>query len=109
MAGFFGAVRIGSDRIGSDRTRTATLGIGNNEGASILKVALIRAGNVTHSFDASQTYVELDIVSTTATTVTVRAPYTQSTAPPGDYLLFALKSPGPWQPLIPSIGRWTRR
>jgi hypothetical protein len=54
--------------------------------------------------------LQLDLVSNAVSKVTVRSPYSQNAAPPGDYLLFALRSITPmgFKRWVPSIGCWTR-
>lgn len=86
-----------------------TIGIGGSQGNNIKKVALMRAGSVTHAFDSDQRLIWLDIKSTTASTVKVATPYGAAAAPPGDYMLFALKdrnNGSTWQRYIPSVGCW---
>ncbi|HMJ12252.1 MAG TPA: galactose oxidase-like domain-containing protein, partial [Polyangiaceae bacterium] len=72
---------------------TFSVGIGASLGTTP-KMALMRAGSVTHAFDVDQRHLWLDIVSHNATSVTVKAPYGAAAAPPGDYMLFALKDRG---------------
>jgi len=87
-----------------------TIGIGGNKGTDIKKVVLIRTGSVTHSWNNDQRLVRLDIVSSTASSVTVKSPYTFAAAPAGTYLLFVLKTgPAKSSPLIPSEGCWLQR
>lgn len=83
--------------------------IGGSQGTNIGKVALIRAGSVTHAFDTDQRLIFLDITTKTAAAVGVRAPYGAAAAPPGDYLLFALRAVGSgFKTWVPSVGCWTR-
>jgi hypothetical protein len=90
--------------------REFSIGIGGSQGAAIGRVVLMRPGSPTHSFDANQRLVELDIVSRTASSVAVRGPYLPAAAPPGDYMLFALRlvaSTG-FKRWVPSVAAWTR-
>jgi hypothetical protein len=63
------------------------------------RVALIRAGAVTHGFHMDQRYVGLAITDTNANQVTVTLPPNSNIAPPGAYMLFLLDGAG-----IPSPG-----
>jgi hypothetical protein len=65
---------------------------GLHKGTNIGRVVLMRGGSVTHSFDTDQRLIQLDIVSSAVSKVTVRAPYSPAAAPPGDYMLFALRN-----------------
>src|SRR5437588_6470690 len=56
----------------------------------IARVALIRAGAVTHNFHMDQRYSGRSITGTSATQVTVTLPPTSHIAPPGAYTLFLL-------------------
>jgi hypothetical protein len=67
------------------------------DAATITKVALIRAGSVTHHFNAGQRYIPLTF-STSSGSLTITAPANGNTAPPGYYMLFILNSNG-----VPSI------
>ena len=89
---------------------TYNISIGGSQGTAVGRVLLMRAGSVTHSYDADQRIIQLDIVGTTASTVTVRAPYSAAAAPPGDYMVFALRSiaPSGFKRWVPSIAGWTR-
>jgi hypothetical protein len=87
------------------------ISIGSSQGTSVAKVALIRSGSVTHAFDTDQRMIWLDIVSKTASTVTVKAPYSATAAPPGDYMLFVLRDLGSaagMKRYVPSLGRTIR-
>ena len=90
--------------------REFTIGIGASQGASIERVVLLRPGSPTHSFDANQRLVQLDIVSKTPSEVTVRGPYLPAAAPPGDYMVFALRRVATtgFKRWVPSIAAWTR-
>lgn len=56
----------------------------------IARVALIRAGAVTHNFHMDQRYIALEIAATTATDLAVTLPPNGHAAPPGAYMLFLL-------------------
>jgi hypothetical protein len=66
--------------------------------ADIARVALIRAGAVTHNFHMDQRYVGLEIAGTAANELTVKLPPNGHVAPPGAYMLFLLDAAG-----IPSM------
>jgi hypothetical protein len=84
------------------------IALGSSDGQSIQKVALMRAGSVTHSFDTDQRLIWLDITSKTASTVNFNAPYNPAVAPKGSYMLFVLSNKlGASSPQLPSIGCWT--
>ncbi|MFW2382819.1 MAG: galactose oxidase-like domain-containing protein, partial [Acidimicrobiales bacterium] len=56
-------------------------------------VSLVKTGAVTHSFDASTRWMELEISGTDSQRA-VRAPANANLAPPGTYMLFVLDSDG---------------
>jgi len=62
--------------------------------SDIARVALIRAGAVTHSFHMDQRYVGLAITGTNANQLTVTLPPNSNVAPPGAYMLFLLDGAG---------------
>ncbi|MDP9105772.1 MAG: DUF1929 domain-containing protein [Candidatus Eremiobacteraeota bacterium] len=66
----------------------------------VKRVALLRCGAVTHSFNAQQRYVNLNFHRVAATTISVEAPPNGYVAPPGPYLLYVLD-----ERKTPSIGR----
>lgn len=66
-------------------------------GTTIDKVALVRAGSVTHSFDMGQRYMELDFTQS-GTVLDVAAPSVRNSAPPGLYLVFLIDDNG-----VPSV------
>jgi hypothetical protein len=66
----------------------------------IARVALIRAGAVTHGFHMDQRYVGLELRGISATGVTVRLPPNGHVAPPGSYMLFLVDGSG-----VPSVGK----
>jgi hypothetical protein len=77
----------------------ASFSISSPDAASIAKVALIRNGAVTHSFNASQVYVPLQFSAGTDT-LTVTGPSGPIVAPAGPYLLFVVDNHG-----VPSVAR----
>jgi len=89
---------------------TFDVAIGGAQGTSIGRVLLIRAGSVTHSFDADQRVIQLEIVSTTSGSVKVKSPFTAGSAPPGDYMLIALRriATTGFKQWVPSVAVWTR-
>ena len=70
-------------------------------GEVVARVVLIAPGSVTHHFDASQRYVELELVSVTSGSVSFRGPSHAALAPAGDYMLFLVTASG-----IPGVARW---
>jgi hypothetical protein len=60
---------------------------------AITKVALVRTGSVTHSFDMDQRYMALSFTQS-GSTVRVRAPESRNIAPPGQYMLFVFDDAG---------------
>jgi Domain of unknown function (DUF1929) len=70
---------------------------------SIRRVALIRTGSVTHSFNSDQRYVACTFERSGAHRLRVTAPPTSAIAPPGHYLLFVVN-----QNRVPSEGRFVR-
>ena len=90
--------------------REFSIGIGGSQGTAIGRVTLVRAGSPTHAFDADQRLIQLDITATSAAAVTARSPYSPEAAPPGDYMLFALRSVAPdgFKRWVPSAACWTR-
>jgi hypothetical protein len=72
--------------------------IGCQSPAEIRRVALIRAGAVTHNFHMDQRYVGLEIVSVTGGDLTVKLPPNGGIAPPGAYMLFLVNAAG-----VPSV------
>jgi hypothetical protein len=86
------------------------VGIGSSLGTNVGRVVLMRPGSVTHAFDTDQRQIRLDILSKSASTVTVASPYGAAAAPPGDYMLFALRqiTTSGFQQWVPSVACWTR-
>ena len=91
--------------------RPFKIGVAPSRGAAaVQRVVLMRAGSATHSFDTDQRLVQLDITAGTGSAVTVNSPYTAAAAPPGDYMLFALRPNAEFgfKRWVPSVGCWTR-
>jgi hypothetical protein len=59
--------------------------------AAMQRVVLIRCGSFTHAFDNDQRYLTLPFTQSGAT-LTVTAPNSSNLAPPGNYLLFVLRT-----------------
>ncbi len=70
---------------------------------SIRRVALIRTGSVTHSFNSDQRYVACSFERSGPHRLRVGAPPTRAIAPPGYYLLFVVN-----QNRVPSEGRFVQ-
>jgi galactose oxidase len=70
-------------------------------GESVARVVLMAPGSVTHHFDASQRYLELELESVTGTSVTFRGPSQAARAPRGHYMLFLVTASG-----VPSVAHW---
>ncbi|HSK96353.1 MAG TPA: galactose oxidase-like domain-containing protein [Euzebyales bacterium] len=64
---------------------------------AISKVALVRTGSVTHSFDMDQRYMTLGFTQSGAS-LRVAAPANRNVAPPGQYMLFVFDGAG-----VPSV------
>jgi hypothetical protein len=77
--------------------------IGCDSPGDVARVALIRAGSVTHGFHMDQRYVGLELGATSATDVTVRLPPNGHVAPPGAYMLFLVDGTG-----VPSVAKIIR-
>jgi galactose oxidase len=71
--------------------------------ASVAKVALIRAGSVTHQIDTDRRYVRLNFTAS-ASSLSVAGPASRSIAPAGWYMLFILTRSG--DDLVPSVAKW---
>jgi hypothetical protein len=69
----------------------------------IRAIAFVRAGSVTHAFDADQRYVGLKFTRGKGDELHVSAPPDANIAPPGFYMLFILNRHG-----VPSNGRFMR-
>jgi hypothetical protein len=70
--------------------------------ASIGRVALVKAGSVTHSNDFDQRYVDLTYQSNGSSGLTATSPPDSNHAPPGWYMLFILSSG------VPSVASWVQ-
>jgi hypothetical protein len=66
---------------------------------TISKVALVRSGSVTHSFDMGQRFMNLSFTQS-GDTLRVHAPANRNIAPPGQYLLFVFDKAG-----VPSVAQ----
>jgi hypothetical protein len=73
--------------------------IGTPDAPQVLRVTLVRLGSVTHAFDQSQHFAELDL-RRAAGGISVQAPASKVLAPPGPYLLTILNGAG-----VPSVSR----
>jgi Domain of unknown function (DUF1929)/FlgD Ig-like domain/Galactose oxidase, central domain len=72
--------------------------------SSLNKLALIRSGAPTHGFDQNQRYVTATFTKDAANDrLRVVLPTDHNLLPPGDYLMFVLKSNG-----VPSVAKWLR-
>lgn len=70
---------------------------------SISRVTLVKAGHVSHGYDAEQKHIELQIVLALPDgTLQVAMPASSTVAPPGWYRVFALKAG------VPSLAQWVR-
>ena len=69
---------------------------------AVSKVALVKTGSATHSFDFDQRYL-LPAFTQKAGTVSVQAPANAMLAPPGYYLLFVFDAAG-----VPSVAKILR-
>jgi hypothetical protein len=70
--------------------------------ASISRVALVKAGSVTHSNNFDQRYVDCTF-SAGSGSLSATAPPDSNHAPPGYYMLFLVNSTG-----VPSVASWVR-
>ncbi len=64
------------------------------QAARIQRVALLRCGSVTHSFDADQRYVALHFQAVTDDVLLVEGPAWPAVAPPGTYMLWIVDTAG---------------
>ncbi len=72
--------------------------------STISIVSLIRPGSVTHGFDQNQRYIRpLFTKDVTNKRMRVLIPPNPNHVPPGDYLLFAVRSDG-----VPWVAKWVR-
>jgi hypothetical protein len=97
--------RDGSGRL-ADRPQVAgvdemtwggSFGVTMAGAGTISRVALVRSGSVTHSFDMGQRFMNLGFTQS-GDTLRVRAPANRNIAPPGQYLLFVFDQAG-----VPSV------
>jgi hypothetical protein len=72
------------------------------QAASISRVALVKAGAVTHSSNFDQRYVDCTF-TTSGGTLGVTSPPDANHAPPGWYMLFLVNSTG-----VPSVASWVQ-
>jgi hypothetical protein len=80
-----------------------TFHVSSADAAAVARIAILRTGSVTHSYNSDQRYIVLDFRRSGETELEVVAPPDASIAPPGYYLLFLLNADG-----IPSIGTFLR-
>jgi len=76
--------------------------VGTSSASGIAKVSFIALGSATHAFDMGQRFMWLTF-SRSSSSLTVKAPSSRNTAPPGYYMLFFLNSSG-----VPSKARILR-
>src|SRR5207344_215354 len=69
---------------------------------AVSKVALVKTGSATHSFDFDQRYL-VPTFTQSGGAVTVQAPADATLAPPGNYLLFVFDGAG-----VPSVAKIIR-
>ena len=79
---------------------TFTVDLGGNR--TISRVALMRTGSNTHSFDMDQRFMDLDF-SQSGSRLTVGGPRNANVAPPGQYMLFVIDGNG-----VPSVASMVR-
>lgn len=80
----------------------ATFQVQTPDAGNIRSVALIRPGNVTHSFDMEQRMVNLSFTTGTGV-LNITAPPNGAVAPPGYYMLFLINSSG-----VPSVAQFVQ-
>jgi hypothetical protein len=80
----------------------AQISIETPDAADIDRVALVRAGSVTHSVNFDQRYVDLPF-TTDPGALSARVPPTAAEAPPGMYMLFVVDGDG-----VPSVAKWIK-
>lgn len=73
------------------------------DSASIARVALVKAGAVTHSDNFDQRYVDLTYQPNGSGGLTATSPSDSNHAPPGWYMLFIVNSSG-----VPSVASWVQ-
>jgi hypothetical protein len=77
--------------------------ISTPDAVTITRVALVKAGAVTHSDNFDQRYVDLTFQPNISGGLTATSPSDSNHAPPGWYMLFILNSAG-----VPSVARWVQ-
>jgi len=80
----------------------ATFNVQVDSPSAVSKVALVKTGSATHSFDFDQRYL-VPAFAQSGSTITVHAPADAAHAPPGNYLLFVFDAAG-----VPSVARIVR-
>jgi fibronectin type 3 domain-containing protein len=75
----------------------STFTVTTADAASIVSVALIRPGSVTHGFDEDQRFLSLSFTAG-AGALSIQAPANANLAPPGYYMLFLVNNTG-----VPSV------
>jgi Domain of unknown function (DUF1929)/Bacterial Ig domain/Glyoxal oxidase N-terminus/Viral BACON domain len=80
----------------------ASFTVSTPDAAQVQKVALIRTPSVTHAFDENQRYIPLSFTAGSGQ-LTVQAPSSSNTAPPGYYMLYILNGNG-----VPSVASFVR-
>ncbi|CAN5848091.1 hypothetical protein BH23ACT10_BH23ACT10_15720 [soil metagenome] len=80
-------------------TYGAAASVGVSGAGKVSKVALVRTGSVTHSFDMDQRFMELDFTQSGGQ-LSVRGPRSANVAPPGQYMLFVFDENG-----VPSVAK----
>jgi hypothetical protein len=86
----------------TDPSFNVTYGLGS-PGDPIAKVVITRPGSVTHHFDAEHRYVELPILSSTPTSLSIQPPANSKIAPTGYWMLWLVSTKG-----IPSEATFIR-
>ena len=76
------------------------------EGGPIHKVTLLALGSMTHSWDGNQRIVELFDGQAREPQISIPGPRDAHAAPPGDYMLFAMRNDG--VRFVPSVARLVR-
>jgi hypothetical protein len=66
----------------------------------IKRFTMVRYSTVTHSVNTDQVLVDLDFVSKSEDSITIRIPWNSAMAPPGHWMLFALDKYN-----VPSVGK----
>lgn len=72
-------------------------------GLAVTSAVIVWPAALTHGHDSNQRLVELSVVSSTSTSVTLQPPANNTRAIEGHYMLFLLSSAG-----VPSVARWVR-